>query len=364
VNNLKRLKALRQLAFETKDFDAFLVTNGANLLYFAGFPGTACMLIPKKGKSTIYVYNVNYEQTKAEAKEFKVELVKTGEDLATKILKKINASKTKKLGLDAITGVPSVADYLRLKKVLRGIAKIKIDNEPVRTLRKVKDEEEVKLMRKAGELTSEGMKAAYETIKPGVREYEVAAEIEYAMRRKGSWGTAFETIVASGVRSGFPHGGCTDRRIRKGDLVVVDIGATYQYYCSDMTRTITAGKPSAKQKKMYELVRLAQDKAFQAVKPKAKAKDIDAISRKVIKDAGYDEYYVHGLGHGVGLEIHEPPTLNSTSKDRLTVGNVVTIEPGIYVVDFGGVRIEDTVLVQKGKGEKLTRGPYTLETKP
>ena len=361
MNNLKRLEALRQLVFEKKDFDAFLVTNGANLLYFAGFPGTACILVPKKGESTIYVYSVNYEQAKAEAKEFKVELVKTGEDLATKISKKVKASKTKKLGLDTITGVPSVADYLKLTNVLRGIAEIKIDNEPVRTLRKVKDEEEIKLMRKAGELTSEGMKAAYEAIKPGVREYEVAAEIEYAMRKNGSWGTAFETIVASGVRSAFPHGGCTDRKIRKGDLVVVDIGATYQYYCSDMTRTIAAGKPSAKQKKMYEIVRLAQDKAFQAVKPKAKAKDIDSISRKVIKDAGCDEYYVHGLGHGVGLEIHEPPTLNSTSNDKLMVGNVVTIEPGIYFVDFGGIRIEDTVLVQKGMGEKLTRGPYTLK---
>lgn len=361
---MKRIHALKQLAFEKKDYDAFLITNAANLLYFAGFPGTACILIPKKGKSTIYVYSTNYEQTKAEAKEFKVELVKTGEDLATKISKKINASKTKKLGLDTITGVPIVADYLKLKKVLRGIAKIKIDNEPVRTLRKVKDGEEIKLMRKAGELTSEGMKAAYETIKPGVREYEVAAEIEHAMRKNGSWGTAFETIAASGVRSAFPHGGCTDRKIRKGDLVVVDIGATYQYYCSDMTRTIAAGKPSAKQKKIYEIVKLAQEKAYQAVKPKAKAKDIDAIARKVIKNAGYDKHYVHGLGHGVGLEIHEPPTLNSTSKDKLTIGNIVTIEPGIYIVDFGGIRIEDTVLVQKRKGEKLTKGPYTLETKP
>lgn len=361
---MKRLQGLKQLAFEKKDYDSFLVTNAANLLYFAGFPGTACILIPKKGKSTIYVYSTNYEQTKAEAKEFKVELVKTGEDPATKISKKVKASKTKKLGLDTITGVPAVADYLKLKKALRGIAKIKIDNEPIRTLRKIKDEHEIKLMQKAGELTSEGMKAAYETIKPGVREYEVAAEIEYAMRKKGSWGTAFETIVASGVRSAFPHGGCTDRKIRKGDLVVVDIGATYQYYCSDMTRTITAGKPSAKQKKIYEIVRQAQEKAYQAVKPKAKAKDIDAIARKAIKDAGYDRHYVHGLGHGVGLEIHEPPTLNTTSKDRLAVGNVVTIEPGIYIVDFGGIRIEDTILVQKRKGEKLTKGPYTLEIKP
>ena len=361
---MKRLQALKQLAFEKKNFDAFLITNGANLLYFARFPGTASILIPKKGKSTIYVYGVNYEQAKAEGKDFKVELVKRGEDLATKIAKKVKASKTKKLGLDTITGVPGVADYLKLRKALRGTAKIKIDNEPVRDLRKVKDEEEIELMRKAGELTSKGMKAAYEAIKPGVRECEVAAEIEYAMRKNHSWGTAFKTIVASGIRSAFPHGGCTDRKIRKGDLVVVDIGATYQYYCSDMTRTIAAGKPSAKQKKIYEIVKLAQEKAYQAVKPKAKAKEIDAISRKVIKDAGYDKYYVHGLGHGVGLEIHEPPTLNPTSKDRLTVGNVVTIEPGIYIVDFGGTRIEDTVLVQKHKAEKLTKGPYTLETKP
>jgi len=359
---LKRMKALKEIAFEKEGFDGFLITNEANLLYFIGFPGAACLLIPKTGEGIIYVYGVNYEQAKAEAKGFKVELVKRGEDLATKISKKVKTLKIKKLGLDTIAGVPYVADYLKLKKVLRGIAKIKIDDEPVRTLRKVKDEEEIKLMRKAGELTTEGMKAAYETVKPGVREYEVAAEIEYAMRSKGSWGTAFDTIVASGVRSAFPHGGCEDREIRKGDLVVIDIGATYYHYHSDMTRTLVAGKPSARQEKIYGIVRLAQEKAFQATKPKAKAMDLDAIARRVIEDAGYGEYFVHGLGHGVGLEIHEPPTLGPESKDKLTVGNVVTIEPGIYVVDFGGIRIEDTVLVQKRRTEKLTSGPYTLET--
>ena len=266
--------------------------------------------------------------------------------------------------MDSIVGVPNVADYLKLVKVLRGIARIKIENEPVRALRRVKDEEELELMRRAGELTSEGMNAAYEAVKPGVREYEVAAEIEYAMRKKGSWGTAFETIVASGVRSSFPHGRCTDRKIKKGDLVVVDIGATYKYYRSDMTRTIVAGKSSAKQKKIYEIVRLAQENAFQAVKPKTKARDVDAIARKVIEDAGYGEYFVHGLGHGVGLEVHEPPALSQKSKDRLAVGNVVTIEPGIYIMGFGGIRIEDTVLVRERKAEKFTKGPYTLETEP
>jgi Xaa-Pro dipeptidase len=362
VNALEKLEALKQIAFE-KGLDGFLVTNEANILYFTRFPGALCILVPKTGRSIIYVYSVNYEQVKAGAKGFKVELIKRGEDLVTDIAEKVKASKIKNLGLDAIAGVPHVADYLKLRKVLRGVAEIKIEHEPVGALRKVKDEEELGLMQKAGELTSEGMEAAYETIRPGIREYEVAAEIEYAMRRKGSWGTAFETIVASGVRSAFPHGGCTDRKMKKGDLVVVDIGAVYKYYRSDMTRTFTAGKPSVKQEKIYQIVALAQEKAFQDVKALARAKDIDATARKVIEKAGYGGYFVHGLGHGVGLDVHEQPTLNRQSKDTLTVGNVVTIEPGIYIVGFGGIRIEDTVSVQKHKSEKLTKGPYTLETR-
>ena len=355
---LKRVEALRQLAFEKKGFDGFLIANEANLLYFTGFPGATYLLIPKTGESTIYVYGVNYEQAKAEGKSFKVELVKRGENLMEKIAAQVKDFKIKKLAVDML----SFENYRNLAKGLRGETRLKMQNKLVWELRKVKDEKELEFMRKAGELTSEGMKAAYETIRPGVREYEVAAEIEYAMRKTGSWGTAFETIVASSVRSAFPHGGCTDRKIQKGDLVVVDIGATYKYYRSDMTRTVTAGKPSAKQKKIYEVVRLAQEKASQAVKPKAKAKEVDVNARKVIEDAGYGEYFVHGLGHGVGLEVHEPPTLNQESKDRLRVGNVVTIEPGIYIVGFGGIRIEDTVLVRKRKAEKLTRGSYTLET--
>jgi Xaa-Pro aminopeptidase len=205
------------------------------------------------------------------------------------------------------------------------------------------------------------MTAAYETIRPGVTEIEVAAEIEYAMRKKGGWGTGFETIVASGVRSAYPHGGCTDRKIRPGDLVVVDIGSNFEYYLSDMTRTIVAGKPSEKQAKMYEAVKTAQQKAHQGIKAGAKGKDIDLAARKTIQDAGYGSYFVHSLGHGVGLDVHEPPGLGATSKDVLIACNVVANEPGIYVPDFGGVRIEDTVLVEEGKAEKLTRGPYTLE---
>lgn len=354
---MKRIKALKQEAFEKKTFNGFLITNEYNLLYFTNCPGAACLLISENGEGTIYVYSVNYEQVKAGTKNFEVKMMKRSQNLMVEVAKQIKALKITKLAFDML----NYENYRVLAKECRGKTRLKSQNHIVWGLRKVKDEKELELMRKAGELTSLGMKTAYETIRPGVKEIEVAAEIEYAMRKKGSWGTAFQTIVASGVRSAFPHGGCTDKEIKNGDLVVVDIGASYKHYHSDMTRTIVAGKASEKQKKLYEIVKEAQEKAFQAIKPKAKAKKIDATARKVIADAGYGEYFVHGLGHGVGLEVHEPPTLNLESKDRLAVGNVVTNEPGIYLVGFGGIRIEDSVLVQKGKAEKLTIGPYSLQ---
>ncbi|MEM3613565.1 MAG: Xaa-Pro peptidase family protein, partial [Candidatus Bathyarchaeia archaeon] len=236
---MKRIEALKRKAFEEKDFDGFLITNEANMLYFAGFPGATCLLFPKNGENMLYVYGVNYEQAKAEGKSFTVELVKRDENLAAKVAAKIKDLGIKKLVFDTLT----YETYRGLTKFLRGKAKLKPQGKLVWELRKVKTPEELELMRKAGELTCEGMKTAYEVIRPGIREYEAAAEIEYAMRKKGSWGTAFETIVASGVRSAYPHGGCTDKIIREGDLVVVDIGASYRYYRSDMTRTLVAGKP-------------------------------------------------------------------------------------------------------------------------
>jgi Xaa-Pro dipeptidase len=353
---VKKTVALKQIAFKEKGFDGFLIFNWANLLYFAGFPGATSLLIPKDGESTIYVYGVTYEQAKAEGKGFRVELVKRDENLLAKIAEKVKDCKIKKLAVDAL----SIESWRALAKETRGKAMLKTENAIIWELRKVKDEKEIELMRKAGELTSEGIKAACEVIAPSLKEYEVAAEIEYAMRKRGSYGTAFETIVASGSCSAFPHGGCSDREIREGDLVVVDVGATYKFYRSDMTRTLVAGKPSEKQKKLYEIVKAAQAKAFGAIKPNVKARDVDAVARKMIEAAGYGEYFVHSLGHGVGLEVHEPPTLGTDSKEVLAVGNVVTDEPGIYLVGYGGVRIEDTVLVQKNGAEKLTNGSYSL----
>jgi Xaa-Pro dipeptidase len=356
MNTSKRIDALKQKAFVEGKFDGFLIFNSANLIYLTGFSGASALLVPRNGENTVYVYGVNYAQAEAELNEFAVELVKRGEKLTDKMAKHASALGVRRLAVDALNfeGWRSLSQSLGDEKTLE------VDSRCLQELRRVKDENEVDLLRKAAELTSEGMRVAREVVAAGVKEYEVAAEIEYAMRKRGSSSVAFETIVASGVCSAYPHGGGSDREIREGDLVVVDVGATFKFYRSDMTRTFVAGKPSEKQKKLYQVVKAAQEVSFKAVKPNAKAADVDAVARKVIADAGYGEYFVHGLGHGVGLEVHEPPTLSPDSTDTLAAGNVVTVEPGIYLVGYGGLRIEDAVVVSRSGGEKLTKGPYTL----
>jgi Xaa-Pro aminopeptidase len=354
---LQRIAKLKKTAFTEDGFDGYLLFNGINQLYFLGFPGTTALLVPTDGDVTVYVYGVNYEQAKAEGKGFDVQLVRSDENLAAKIARQAKNLAVRNLAVDVL----GVETWRSLTKELQPEVKLEVTNSPIQALRAVKDPQEIALMRKAGELTSIGMKAALEAVKPGVKEFEVAAEIEYAMRRRGAGPTAFESIVASGAYSAFPHGGCSDRVIRDGDFVVVDIGATFNYYCSDMTRTLVAGKPTAKQQQIYEVVAAAQSAAFKKIKAGIPIAEVDASARKVIESAGYGDYFVHRLGHGVGLEVHEPPSLNAQNKDALAAGNVITDEPGVYVPEFGGVRIEDTVLVTDEGAEKLTFGPYSLQ---
>jgi Xaa-Pro dipeptidase len=344
----------------TKDkFDNFLILNSSNIIYFANFAGATAMLIPNQGKSILYVSEVNYEQAKAETTDLTVELLKRGENLVEKITHQITPEKHAKLATDSI----SIEFWRALAKVAGGEEKIEPANNLIRNLRKVKDPQEIQLIRKACNLTDIGMQIAAQNIHPGVKEKDVAAEVEYAMRKEGSDGTAFDTIIASGTSSAFPHGSCSDRTIKEGDSVVVDLGATYKFYRSDMTRTFIAGKSSEKQRKIYETVKMAQQKAFETIKPNTPAKDIDLAARHLIEAKGFGEYFVHNLGHGVGLEIHEAPILSPDSKDILAAGNVVTNEPGIYLPGYGGVRIEDTVLITADGAEKLTLGSYQLNTR-
>jgi Xaa-Pro aminopeptidase len=212
-------------------------------------------------------------------------------------------------------------------------------------------------MKQAAALTDAGARAGMEWVRAGVREYEVAAEIEYAMRRRGSEGAAFETVVASGPRSAHPHGVASDRVIMRGDAVVLDLGAVYRGYRSDITRTVFVGEPSPQQAAVLQVVMEAHDDAFHAMRGGVEARVVDKRARRIFAAKGLDQYFIHGLGHGVGLDIHEAPTLSPDSVDVLAAGNVVTDEPGLYLPGFG-VRIEDTVLIHAESGEKLTRTEY------
>jgi len=350
-NRIKRFRSL----IESKDFDGFLVADTKNMQYFTGFSGGSMLLVSSNDESTLFVYEVNFEAAKVETREASVELVKSDESLIEKIVKRLESLKIRKVGFDSL----KASTYLKLKESSNEIT-FKDASDIIWTLRKVKDQSEISLMKKAAELTTRGIRKAAEIISAGLSEREVAAEIEYEMRKTGSDGVAFDTIVSSGPNSAFPHGGCGDRIIKKGDLVIIDIGAKYRDYCSDLTRTFIIGKPSSRQIRIYETVKKAQELAVKKARAEVKASEVDRVARDCISKAGYGEYFVHSLGHGVGLDIHEPPTLSPKSKYVLMEGNVVTIEPGIYIPGFGGVRIEDTVLILKDGAKKLTEAPIEM----
>ncbi len=349
-----RIRKIRGL-MDSKGLDGLLVADAKNMKYFTGFSGGSMLLLPLDGENILFVYGVNYEAAKAETKGASVDLVKPEEDIIKKIVEKMRSLKIRNVGFDSL----KASTYLKLKESSDEI-NLRSADDLIWTLRKVKEPSEISLMKKAAELTSRGMRKAAEIIEAGLSERDVAAEIEYEMRKSGSDGVAFDTIVSSGPNSAFPHGGCGDRIIRRGDLVVIDIGAKYRDYCSDLTRTFIIGKPSTKQMRIYETVKEAQSLAAEKAEAGAEAREVDRAARDHISKAGYGDYFVHSLGHGVGLDIHEPPTLGPRSKEFLAEGNIVTIEPGIYVPGFGGVRIEDTVLILKDHAEKLTAAP-TME---
>jgi Xaa-Pro dipeptidase len=350
---LTRIDNLKKALVNQNKPTNIAIFNQANIIYFANFSGAVALLITEQGENILYTSGVNHQQAKAEAQNVTVALLKRGESVAEKIAKQYPISK---LGVDSL----SIENYLTLAKTLGEKSKLDPINNTIKDLRKIKDTKEIELIGEACKLASIGMETAKENIGPGIKEKQVAAEVEYAMRKAGSDGLAFETIVASGYCCAYPHGTFMDRTIQEGDLVVVDLGAIWRFYRSDITRTFIAGKPSKKQIEMFETVKLAQKKAFEIIAPRVSAKEIDAAARQVIDDAGFGEFFVHNLGHGVGLEVHEAPILSPDSKDVIEEGEVLTVEPGIYIPTFGGIRIEDTIYIAKDVAKKLTSAPYTL----
>lgn len=349
MSNMERVRKIKNILAQ-RNVDAILIANEKNIYYFTGFSGGFRLLIPLDGESILFVHSVNYEAAKEMARGVRIELIKVGERADIKVLNEISRYGFKSIGFDNI----SAREYMRIRDNLRELRFEPLE-DAIWSLRKVKDEGELALIRRAAELSSRGMERAIEILKPGMIEREIAAEIEYEMRHLGSDGVAFDTIVCSGPESAFPHGGLGEREIKNGDLVVIDVGAKYRGYCADMTRTLIAGIASEEKKRVCDIVKEAQKLAMSHLRAGVKAKGIDEAARRYIADKGYGEYFVHGLGHGVGLDIHEPPALNPLSEEILSHGNVITVEPGVYIPRFGGARIEDTMLVLENGAMKLTR---------
>lgn len=262
-----------------------------------------------------------------------------------RVLSEIGA---KKVGYDQLS--PNILDKLRQEYE----AEYEGNPDFIWDFRKIKTKRELKLIKKSAQLANKGMKKASELMETGRSEIEIAAEVEYIMRKSGSEGTPFDTIVASGENSCFPHAKATERKLRKGDLIIVDLGASFGGYKSDMTRTF-AISPSPKGEKILKISREAQEEALGRVKPGVKTNLIDKCIRKVFREADCERFFLHGSGHGVGIDVHEKPSIAPDSKDYLEEGMVVTIEPGIYIKGIGGARFEDTIVVTKDGFEVLTR---------
>ena len=227
-------------------------------------------------------------------------------------------------------------------------------------LRRRKSPEEIALIRQAAHLADQGFARILPFIKPGVRELEVALELEFFLRKSGAEGLAFGTTIASGERGAMPHGGASTRKIAMGELVTLDFGCVVGGYCSDMTRTVAVGRVSSELRAIYQAVLEAQNLALQAVGPGRRGQELDALARDHLTRLGYGAHFTHGLGHGVGLFIHEAPSLSQTSEDTLEAYEVVTVEPGVYIPGLGGCRIEDLVLVTEQGHEVLSRSPKEL----
>jgi Xaa-Pro aminopeptidase len=331
------LARLRELKGEPAHLDGFLVTNLPNIRYLCGYSGSNGILLLTRSGSRFYTDFRYREQAQAEVKGSRVHM--RARDLIAEF--PVEAARgIRRLGFEK--AFLSYGSYLAVRRQLKRTKLVPCENL-VAGLRAVKDDQELALIARAAAITDKVFQQILTLVKPGVAEKDLASEIDYRFNRQG--GIAFETIVASGPRGALPHAQPSTKKLRAGECVVFDLGARFQGYCSDMTRTIVVGKADRKTKEIYQIVLDAQLRAVAGVRAGAEAAKVDALARDYIKERGYGKQFGHGLGHGVGLEVHEQPTLSSRSPGKLQANSVVTVEPGIYVPAWGGVRIEDLVAV-------------------
>lgn len=343
----KRRNALKSLIAELKA-DALLITDMNNVRYFSGFTGSSASLLVA-GDRTIFFTDGRYKTQAAEE-------IKGAEIVIYKSLLDSFEELLRGLGIRSLAFEADDISYARWSDLKDRFDETDLlpVKEQIRNIRRVKQASEIEIIKRGTSLAKEVFLAVRDQIKPGAIERDIALAFEIEAKKRGASKLSFDIIVASGARSALPHVMPTNNMINEGDLVVVDFGIVLDGYSTDETCTFRIGKLDRKAGEIYDIVKEAHDKAIALVKPGVKAAHIDSAARKHIVDNGYGDSFSHGTGHGVGLEIHELPTISERSEELLEEGMVFTVEPGIYVPELGGVRIEDMILVTADGHEVLT----------
>ncbi len=348
-----RIQRLRQ-ALTEQEIDGIFVSQAENRRYLSGFDGSAGFLLLTQ-KNKILATDFRYiSQAKNQAPDYEIFTITN--DISDWFPKLSAELKIKRLGFEA--GDISFALYRQLCDILnKGKSKIKLIpvEGMVESLRAIKEPEEIELITRAAEIADAAIEYIKSKIQPGMMEKQVAWEIEAFMREKGSQSIPFDIIVASGKNSALPHARPSTKTINKGEPIMIDIGARIEGYGSDLSRTICLGTPDDNFKRLYDIVLGAQLGAMAIIKEGMTGAEADNLARVIIEEAGYGKAFGHGLGHGIGLAPHEPPHLGPNSSDKLAEGMVFTIEPGIYLEEWGGVRIEDLIIMEKGNIREISK---------
>ncbi len=336
--------------------EAVLVTDLANIRYLTGYTNdTGCLLLHEQGAYLLTDFRFLF-QAKKEAADCEVLEISGAGGYTIRLAELVSSLGIAKLAFEQEQ--MNFATYAAYKEAL-ACELVPMDNVLV-TLRQVKTEGELALLREAEHIGDLAFEQILGEIKPGVTELEIAAKLTYFMQMHGAEGNSFSPIVASGVHSSMPHAMPDDKVLAYGDFITMDFGCKYRGYCSDMTRTVVLGKASERQKEIYHTVLRAQEAALASVRAGISGRDLDAVARTIIYGVGYEGCFGHSLGHSIGLEVHEAPNAGPRSESILRDGMLITVEPGIYVQDFGGVRIEDLVVVREEGCENLTHSPKNL----
>ena len=350
----KRIKKVREIIADS-EFDSLLIDSDVNRFYLTGFTGSAgrVLFTPKK---EYFITDFRYTE-QAEDQTDGFEIIELNKDVVESINDILQEDGTEKLGFEAKT--VNYYQYGKYNEKFKDIELISTE-DLIKDIRMTKDENEIELIKKAIDISDKAYDHILEFIEPGMTEKEVALELEITQKKLGGEKNAFDFIVASGERSSMPHGVASDKVIKENELITLDFGTFYKGYCSDMTRTFVLGQASEKQKEVYNTVLKAQQAVIDQIKAGMTGVEADKIARDIIKEAGYGDNFGHGLGHGIGVEVHEGPTASYKSEDTIIENSIVTDEPGIYIKGWGGVRIEDDLLITKDGCEVLNSSPKEL----